>query len=140
MPDEVYTAEATSTGGGRDGHVRSSDGFLDQDLRPPEGLGGGGGATNPEQLFAAGYPGCFNRAVRAVARQQKVDVPEGSSVTAAVGIFPDAPSYALNAVLTVSLPGLDKAQADRIAEAAHQICPYSKATRGNIDVRLVTKV
>ena len=140
MADAVYTAEATSTDNGRDGHVRSSDGYVDQDMRAPKEMGGPGGATNPEQLFAAGYAGCFNSAVRAVARQQKVTVPDGSTVTAEVGIFPDKPSFALQVALTTYLPGLEQAQADEIVEAAHQLCPYSKATRGNIDVQLVAKV
>src|SRR6476620_1604432 len=124
MP-EVYRTDAISTGDGRNGHSRTTDGVIDVDLATPKEQGGPGGATNPEQLFAAGYAGCFHSAVRGVLRREKITAPEGTTVTAEVGIFPDAPSYALNAVLTTYLPGLDQAQADRIVEAAHQLCPYS---------------
>ena len=136
MADAVYTAEATSSGGGRNGRVRSSDGIIDQDVKQPPALGGPGGATNPEQLFAAAYASCFHGALRAVARNQGVTVPDDATVDAAVGIGRDDTGFGINAVITAHLPGLDQAQADELVEGAHQACPYSKATRGNIDVEL----
>jgi lipoyl-dependent peroxiredoxin len=138
MPDRVlYTASATSTGDGRNGHVVSSDHRLDLDLaRPPEMGGSDAGAgTNPEQLFAAGYSACFHSALRVVARRAHVD-PGGSSVTAEVGIGPDGEAYGLVVTLVISVPGLDREQTRQLAEAAHQVCPYSRATRGNISVEL----
>lgn len=137
MPEAVYTAEVTASGGGRDGRVRSSDGFIDQELKHPEGLGGPGGATNPEQLFAAAYSACFMGALQMAARNEKRKLPEGTTVTAAVGIFPHEVSFAIDTVLTAYLPGLDQADAEKLLDAAHQVCPYSKATRGNVDVQLV---
>jgi lipoyl-dependent peroxiredoxin len=139
MPDAVYTAEVTASGGGRDGRVRSSDGFIDQELKHPKGLGGPGGATNPEQLFAAGYSACFLGALQLAARNEKRKLPDGTTVTAQVGIFPHEISFAIDAVLTAYLPGLEQADAERLMETAHQVCPYSKATRGNVDVTLVAK-
>ncbi|MGI5128650.1 organic hydroperoxide resistance protein [Pseudonocardia sp. CA-107938] len=136
----IYTASATSTGGGRDGHVRSSDGFIDNDVKMPPALGGPGGATNPEELFAAAYATCFHGALRLVAGKQKVAVPADATVEVAVGIGPDDTSFAVDASITATLPGLDQATADQLVEAAHQVCPYSKATRGNIEVTLVAKV
>jgi osmotically inducible protein OsmC len=139
MADVKYTAEATSSGVGRNGHVRSSDGFIDQELKRPVEMGGTGGGTNPEQLFAAGYAGCFHSAVHAVARKKGMKV-ENSSVDAAVSLTPDDTSFVLSVVLTGHLPGLDQSSADELMEAAHQICPYSKATRGNIEVQLKATV
>ena len=136
MPEAIYTAEATSSGGGRDGHVRSSDGIIDQDVKMPPAMGGPGGATNPEQLFAAGFAACFHGALRGVARKAGVTVPGGTTVDVAVGIGPDETSFGINAVITARLPGLDQAEADKLVEGAHEVCPYSKATRGNIDVEL----
>ena len=136
MPDKVlYTAVATSTGGGRSGHVVSSDHRLDLDLAPPAEMGGSGEGTNPEQLFAAGYSACFHSALRLMARRAHVD-PGGSSVTAEVGIGPDGEAYGLVVTLVISIPGLEREQTREIAEAAHQVCPYSRATRGNISVEL----
>ena len=140
MADAIYTAEATSSGGGRDGRLTTPDGLLDQDVRMPPALGGPGGATNPEQLFAAAFATCFHGALRLVARNTGVSVPDGATVDAAVGIGPDDTSFAINATITAHLPGLDQAQADELVQSAHQVCPYSKATRGNIDVRLVATV
>ncbi|MFY1696670.1 MULTISPECIES: organic hydroperoxide resistance protein [unclassified Solwaraspora] len=132
----LYTAEALATGDGRNGHVRSSDGILDLDVVMPKELGGAGGATNPEQLFAAGYAACFHSALRAVARQSKADVT-GSTVTARIGLGKLADGrFGLTAALTVELPALDRATAEELLTAAHQLCPYSNATRGNIDVAL----
>jgi Ohr subfamily peroxiredoxin len=130
----LYTAEALSTGAGRDGHVRTSDGRLDLELAPPKEMGGSGEGTNPEQLFAAGYAACFHSALQAVARAQKVTVAD-SSVGARVGIGPDGEGgYRLEVLLEVVLPGVPQEQAQALADAAHQVCPYSNATRGNIDV------
>ncbi len=136
MPDKVlYTAAATSTGDGRSGHVVSSDHRLDLDLAPPAEMGGSGHGTNPEQLFAAGYSACFHSALRLVARRAKVD-PGESTVTAEVGIGPEGEAYGLVVTLIIHLPGLDLQKAREIAEAAHHVCPYSRATRGNISVEL----
>ncbi|MFF7632037.1 organic hydroperoxide resistance protein [Kitasatospora sp. NPDC008050] len=131
----AYTAVATAEGG-RDGRVASSDGRLDVVVRPPKELGGSGEGTNPEQLFAAGYAACFQSALFVVARRAKADVT-GCEVTAQVGIGPDAEGgYALAVELAVKLPGLPADQARQLVEAAHQVCPYSNATRGNIEVAL----
>jgi lipoyl-dependent peroxiredoxin len=136
MPDKVlYTAHATSTGDGRSGHVVSSDHRLDFDLAPPVEMGGSGDGTNPEQLFAAGYAACFHNALRLVARRARVD-PGESTVTAEVGIGPEGEAYGLVVTLIIQIPGLDREKAREIAEAAHQVCPYSRATRGNISVEL----
>ncbi|TLF96715.1 organic hydroperoxide resistance protein [Nocardia cyriacigeorgica] len=132
----LYTAEATATGAGRGGHVRSTDAALDLDLSIPKELGGAGGAgTNPEQLFAAGFAACFHSALQVVARREKVAL-DGTSVTGAVGIGPDGAGYGLTVALTVDLPGIEREQGEALIAAAHQVCPYSNATRGNIDVQL----
>jgi Ohr subfamily peroxiredoxin len=131
----LYTAEASAVGG-RDGHVRSSDGVLDVDVRVPESMGGAGGGTNPEQLFAAGYAACFQSALGVVGRRQKVDT-SGSTVTVKVDIGTIGNGgFGLAATIEVSLPGVDAAVAQRLVEAAHRVCPYSNATRGNIAVAL----
>jgi lipoyl-dependent peroxiredoxin len=132
----LYTAKATSTGAARAGHVASADGVLDLDLSIPKGLGGAGGeGTNPEQLFAAGYSACFHSALQAVARQEKVKL-DGSSVAAEVTIGKQGEGFGLAVALEVSLPGIEQALAEKLVDAAHQVCPYSNATRGNIDVEL----
>jgi Ohr subfamily peroxiredoxin len=132
----LYTAEATATGDGRNGHVTSSDRLIDADVRSPVELGGTGGATNPEQLFAAGYAACFHNALRRVARKAGVDVT-GSQVTARVGIgFINPNQFGLTAALDIALPAVPRALAEQVVEQAHQVCPYSNATRGNIDVVL----
>ena len=136
MADAIYTAGAISSGGGRDGRVSTPDGVLDQDVRMPAALGGPGGATNPEQLFAAAYATCFHGALRMVARNEGVAVPDSATVDAAVGLGKDDSGFAISATITAHLPGLDQAQADELVHGAHQACPYSKATRGNIDVQL----
>ncbi|HEY2562726.1 MAG TPA: organic hydroperoxide resistance protein [Acidimicrobiales bacterium] len=131
----LYTAEASTTGG-RDGHARSSDGVLDLDVRVPESMGGKGGGTNPEQLFAAGYAACFQSALGVVGRRQKVDTDD-STVTARVSIGTiDGGAFGLAVELEVAIPGVDAGTAQELAEAAHQVCPYSNATRGNIEVKL----
>ncbi|MDQ0425649.1 organic hydroperoxide resistance protein [Cellulomonas iranensis] len=132
----VYTAVATATGEGREGHTRSSDGLLDLDLAVPREMGGAGGATNPEQLFAAGYSACFHSALKSVARRDKVTFTD-SAVTAEVGIGPNGEGgFGLEVTLHVELGGIDQAVAERLVEAAHQVCPYSNATRGNVPVTL----
>jgi osmotically inducible protein OsmC len=135
MSKALYTAEATAVGG-RSGHVKSSDGILDLDLAAPTSMGGPGGATNPEQLFAAGYAACFQSALGSVARRQKVDTGD-SQVTARVSIGPTGGgAYGLAVTLRVHIPGIEPDVAERLVEGAHQICPYSNATRGNIEVTL----
>ncbi|MFV3130344.1 organic hydroperoxide resistance protein [Niveispirillum sp. KHB5.9] len=133
----LYTANVTSTGG-RDGHAKSDDGLLNVKLAPPKELGGGGGATNPEQLFAAGYTACFIGAMKFVGGRDKIAVPADVSVTANVSIGPRADEgFALAVKLNVSLPGLDKAVAEDLVARAHKVCPYSHATKGNIAVETV---
>jgi len=132
----IYTAEALATGAGRDGHARTSDGKLDVDLALPTEMGGSGKGTNPEQLFAAGYAACFHSALQMIARQEKADVSD-SAVGARVGIGPtDGGGFGLAVTLEVTLPNLPREQALELTEKAHQVCPYSNATRGNIDVTL----
>ena len=133
----LYTAKATATGDGRDGKVRSSDGRLDLELAVPAEMGGAGGATNPEQLFAAGYAACFHSALKLVARKARQD-SDGSTVTAEVGIGPinGGAGYGLQVELVVSLPGVERAVAEELVAKAHEVCPYSNATRGNIKVDL----
>ena len=132
----LYTAEALATGEGRDGHGRTSDGKLDLDLATPPELGGSGNGTNPEQLFAIGYAACFHSALRLVARAEKADVSD-SAVGARVSLGQiDNGGFGLAVELEVSLPALDHESAQRLTEKAHQVCPYSNATRGNIDVTL----
>lgn len=135
--DVLYTAQATARGG-REGEVVSDDGVLDLQLVLPKELGGpGGDATNPEQLFAAGYAACFQGALGVVARKEKVDT-SGSVVTGKVTIGPirGGAAYGIAVELDVSIPGVEKARAQELVDAAHQVCPYSNATRGNIDVTL----
>ncbi len=133
----VYTAEALATGDGRNGHARTTDGKVDVGLAVPKEMGGTGEGTNPEQLFAAGYAACFHSALRLVGKQAKANV-EDSAVGAKVGIGPDgAGGFGLTVTLEVSLPHLPVEQARELTERAHQVCPYSNATRGNIDVTLL---
>ncbi|MEY3080129.1 MAG: hypothetical protein RJA94_114 [Pseudomonadota bacterium] len=131
----AYTANATSTGG-REGHGRTDDGKLDVKLSLPKEMGGDGKGTNPEQLFAVGYSGCYLGAVRFVAGKEKVTVTPDASVTAHVGVGmrEDGGGFGLEVALDVHLPGVDKAVAEDIAAKAHVVCPYSHATRGNIKV------
>jgi osmotically inducible protein OsmC len=137
----VFTSESTATGGGRDGHVKSSDGRIDLDTRPPKEAGGSGEGTNPEQLFSAGYAACFLGALRLVARNNKIDLDDASGITAQVGFGKDPEGgFGINANLIGYLPGLEQSVADDLMNQAHQVCPYSKATRGNIDVTLSAKV
>lgn len=136
----LYTATATATGG-RDGRAVSSDNILDVKLATPKELGGAGGAaTNPEQLFAAGYSACFIGALKFVAGQKKATLPADTSITADVGIGQIEGGFGLDIDLRISLPGLDQAEAQSLVDAAHLVCPYSNATRGNVDVRLHVSV
>lgn len=137
MQKPLYTAEALATGEGRDGHGRTSDGRLDLDLAIPKEMGGSGNGTNPEQLFAVGYAACFHSALRLVGRQDKVDVSD-SAVGSRVAIGQnDQGGSELAVELEITLPNVDHDTAVKVAEKAHQICPYSNATRGNIEVTLV---
>ena len=132
----LYTAHATSTGG-REGTSKSSDGVLDLKLTTPKELGGNGATgTNPEQLFAAGYSACFIGAMKFVAGQQKIALPADTSINASVGIGPIPAGFGIQVALAVHIPGMDKAQAEKLVQAAHGVCPYSNATRGNIEVEL----
>ncbi|WP_410637263.1 organic hydroperoxide resistance protein [Amycolatopsis sp. lyj-346] len=140
MGQALYTAVATARGDGRNGEVTSSDGVIDESLAIPKEMGGpGGDKTNPEQLFAAGYSACFHSALQLVARQAKVTL-NGSTVTAEVSVLKQDAGFGLGVALNVSLPGLEQAQADQLVEQAHQVCPYSNATRGNIEVALSATV
>jgi lipoyl-dependent peroxiredoxin len=131
----LYTAEATAVGG-REGHVRSVDGLVDVDLQPPVEMGGPGGATNPEELFAAGYAACFQSALAVVARRSKVSV-DGSTVTAKVTIGTiGGGGFGLAVALDVHIPDVDETTTRSLIEGAHEVCPYSNATRGNIEVTL----
>lgn len=136
MITPLYTAQATATGG-RNGHVTSSDQVLDLDVRMPKELGGSGGAyTNPEQLFAAGYAACFDSALNRVIRMSKVQTGT-TSVEASVGIGQNGDGgFGLTVSLAVTIPGVDQAVAEELVAKAHQVCPYSNATRNNIDVNL----
>jgi osmotically inducible protein OsmC len=135
----LYTAQATSTGG-RAGTTKSSDGRISLNLSTPKGLGGDDGpGTNPEQLFAAGYSACFIGALKAVAARQKVTLPAEVSNTAEVSIGPmtgKAGAFSISVAMKISIPGMDKAATEALVKAAHEVCPYSNATRGNIDVAI----
>ena len=135
--DVKYSTQATATGG-RDGRATTADGTVDLKLSTPKELGGAGGdGTNPEQLFAAGYSACFLGALKLVASQEKVKLPAEASVTATIGIGPRSEGgFGITAALKVALPGIETAQAQALVEKAHQVCPYSNATRGNVDVGL----
>lgn len=133
----LYTATATAIGG-REGKASSSDGALDIKLSTPRELGGAGGdGTNPEQLFAAGYSACFLGALKAVAGKAKVDLPDDTRITGKVGIGPIPTGFGIEAELTISAPGIPRDQLQDLVDKAHIVCPYSNATRGNIDVTLI---
>lgn len=134
----AYRTKATATGG-RDGRAATDDGKLEVKLTTPKELGGpGGDATNPEQLFAAGYSACFLSAIRYVAAQSKTKIADDSTVSATVGVGPrdDGQGFGLDVALEVKLPGIERSVAQELVNKAHIVCPYSHATRGNIDVRL----
>ena len=131
----LYTAEA-SVHGGRDGHGRSSDGVLDLDIRPPTELGGPGGATNPEQLFALGYAACFQSAMSVVGRRMKTDT-SASEVTGRVTLGTiEGGAFGIAVELDVHIPDVDEETARQVVDGAHEVCPYSNATRGNVEVTL----
>ncbi|GGO23410.1 organic hydroperoxide resistance protein [Deinococcus humi] len=135
----LYTAKATATGG-RAGHTKSDDGRIDLNLSVPRGMGGDDGpGTNPEQLFAAGYAACFQGALGVVARRDKIELSGDQTITALVGLSRDSGTFALDVELQGHFPGLDEQQAMNLMKAAHEVCPYSAATRGNVDVRLSVK-
>ena len=135
----LYTAKATATGG-RAGHTKSDDGRIDLNLSVPKGMGGDDGpGTNPEQLFAAGYAACFQGALGVVARRDKIELSGDQTITALVGLSRDSGAFALDVELQGHFPGLDEQQAMNLMKAAHEVCPYSAATRGNVDVRLSVK-
>ena len=136
----LYTAHATATGG-RTGTAKSSDGVLEVNLSTPKELGGAGGpGTNPEQLFAAGYSACFIGAIKAVASgatgEAKIQVPNDISISSDVGIGPIPGGFGIQVAMKISIPGMDRVAAEALVAKAHKVCPYSNATRGNIDVTL----
>ena len=133
--DALYEAVAHATGDGRKGHARTDDGVLEVDVRVPTELGGPGGATNPEQLFAAGYAACFHSAIKFVAAREKLDVSD-SEVSATVFLGMVDTGFGLAVELDVHIPNLDDEAAQALTERAHQVCPYSNATRGNVEVTL----
>lgn len=132
--DKLYTAEVIATGG-RDGHIKSSDGILDFELRKPKELGGQGGASNPEQLFAAAWGACYLGALGSIAEHEGVDTSE-ANVNVQVSFNKDGNVFSLSADLDVHIPGITTEEAQKIADKAHKTCPYSKATKGNIEVRV----
>ena len=136
-PEKIlYTAHATSTGG-RAGTSKSDDGALDVRLTTPKGLGGDGApGPNPEQMFAAGYSACFIGAMKAVAGKQKIKLPDDTSINASVAIGPIPQGFGIQVWLKINVPDMDKAQVQQIVDAAHVVCPYSNATRGNVEVSL----
>ena len=131
----IYQAHAKSTGG-RDGTTRTSDGILDVKLAVPKEMGGPGSGINPEQLFASGYSACFLGAMKFVAGTEKIALPADTSIDATVGIGQIPAGFGIEVQMNISIPGMDKAAAQALVDKAHQVCPYSNATRGNIDVTL----
>lgn len=131
----IYQAHAKSTGG-RDGTTRTSDGLLDVKLAVPKEMGGPGSGINPEQLFASGYSACFLGAMKFVAGAQKIALPADTSIDATVGIGQIPAGFGIEVQMNISIPGMDKEAAQALVDKAHQVCPYSNATRGNIEVTL----
>jgi len=132
----LYTTSAVASGDGRNGHVESTDGLLSTGVRMPAELGGPGGATNPEQLFAAGYAACFHSALKLVAPSLGVDAYDSEVVVdVSLGALPSG-AFGLSAAIEVTLPAADRDLAEKLVERAHEVCPYSNATRGNIEVSL----
>ena len=134
----IYRAHASATGG-RDGRAVSDDGILDVKLGVPKEMGGMGGGTNPEQLFAAGYSACFLGAMKAVAAKEKIKIPADAKIEGAVGIGEIPGGYGIEVQLDITLPGMERSEAEVLVAKAHKVCPYSNATRGNIDVTLNVK-
>ncbi|ALB61534.1 Organic hydroperoxide resistance protein [Cronobacter condimenti 1330] len=136
LENVIYRAKAKATGG-RDGRATSSDGVLDVKLGVPKEMGGmGGDVTNPEQLFAAGYSACFLGAMKFVSARDKIAMPKDAFIEGEVGIGPLPTGFGIEATLNIHLPGMDESEAQKLVDAAHIVCPYSNATRGNIDVTL----
>ena len=132
----LYSTTATATGDGRNGHTATEDGMVDVDVRSPKELGGAGGATNPEQLFAAGYAACFHSAMKLVAKPMEIDTTDSAvSVTAGLGTL-DSGAFNLALEIDVHVPNASPEQAQQLVERAHEVCPYSNATRGNVEVKL----
>jgi osmotically inducible protein OsmC len=131
----LYTAHATAIGG-REGTGKTSDGLLDVKLTPPKEMGGAGTGVNPEHLFAVGYAACFIGAIKAVAGKEKIAVPADVKIDSSVSIGTITHGYGIAVELKITIPGMDKAQAQALVDKAHQVCPYSNATRGNVDVKL----
>ncbi|MDL9937570.1 organic hydroperoxide resistance protein [Gordonia sp. ABSL1-1] len=140
--DVAYTISSKAAGGGRDGEVVSDTGRIDLELRPPKELGGSGDGSNPEELFSAGYAACFLGALRATSKNAGSPVPDESTVTVTIGIGKDSADggFGLTAAIEVYIPGVDEAKGKELADAAHAFCPYSKATRGNIDQTVTVRV
>ncbi len=135
----LYTAKSHTTGG-REGSSASDDGLLRVTLTPPKAMGGAGTGTNPEQLFAAGYSACFMGAMKFVAGTQKIAVPASASIDAEVDLGPITQGFGIAVRMTVNLPGMDRVAAEKLVTDAHVVCPYSNATRGNIDVKFAVTV
>jgi lipoyl-dependent peroxiredoxin len=134
--NHLYSTTATATGDGRNGHTATEDGFVDVDVRTPPELGGPGGATNPEQLFAAGYAACFHSAMKLVAKGVEVDATDSAvSVTVDLGMQDDG-AFNLALEINVDVPNATPEEAQQLVERAHEVCPYSNATRGNVEVEL----
>lgn len=133
MSDALYAAKATSTGGGRDGHVKTAEGQIDLDVRPPKELGGSGDGVNPEQLVAAGWAACFNGALQKIMGQEGVKTEQKPEVTIECALNKDGEGFKITAAIEVTIYGVDQAQAQELADKAHAFCPYSKAMRGNVD-------
>ena len=132
----LYSTTATATGDGRNGHTATEDGMVDVDVRTPPEMGGAGGATNPEQLFAAGYAACFHSAMKLVAKPMEIDTTDSAvSVTAGLGML-DSGAFNLALEIDVHVPNASAEQAQQLVERAHEVCPYSNATRGNVEVKL----
>lgn len=138
----VFAAASTATGGGRDGHVHSASGRIDLDTRPPRELGGTGDGTNPEELFSAAYAACFLGALRLVAKRSAIALDDATDVTVQVALGKDTATeeFGLTGTITGHLPGISQAVADDLVAQAHRVCPYSRATRGNVDFTVVAKV
>ena len=137
--EAIYTAKAVVSGG-RDGVARTEDGQLELKLARPQAMGGAGGGTNPEELFAAGYAACFIGALKVVAAQAKQKLPESLRIESQVGLGKVGAGYGINAALDVYLEGMEQSLAQQLVDQAHQVCPYSNATRGNIHVRITAHV
>lgn len=133
MSDALYATKAVSTGGGRDGHVKTTDGQIDLDVRPPKELGGSGDGVNPEQLVAAGWAACFNGALQAIMRKESVEIDRQPEVAVQCALNKDGEGFKITAEIEVTIYGVDQDKAQELADKAHAFCPYSKAMRGNVD-------